>query len=95
MSTAAKQGNIAQIFGPVVDVRFPAGALPPIYNALEIVDPKRTGRLVLEVAQHLGNDVARCVAMSSTGGISDSAGGVSNGGSNQPNNRSPAKNPPT
>ena len=40
-SKAAKQGSIAQIFGPVVDVRFPAGALPAIYNALEIVDPKR------------------------------------------------------
>ena len=71
MSTAVKQasqGNIAQIFGPVVDVRFPAGALPAIYNALEVVDPKRGARLVLEVAQHLGNDVARCVAMSSTDG---------------------------
>ncbi|MEQ1893963.1 MAG: F0F1 ATP synthase subunit beta, partial [Planctomycetota bacterium] len=71
MSTAvqqAKQGNIAQIFGPVVDVRFPPGSLPPIYNALEIVDPRRTTRLVLEVAQHLGNDVARCVAMSTTDG---------------------------
>ena len=68
MSTALKQGNIAQIFGPVVDVRFPSGSLPPIYNALEIQDPKRSGRLVLEVAQHLGNDVARCVAMSSTDG---------------------------
>ncbi|NOT30422.1 MAG: F0F1 ATP synthase subunit beta [Planctomycetes bacterium] len=67
-TNTAKQGNIAQIFGPVVDVRFPAGSLPPIYNALEIVDPKRTNRLVLEVAQHLGNDVARCVAMSSTDG---------------------------
>jgi len=71
MSTAvqqAKQGSIAQIFGPVVDVRFPPGSLPPIYNALEIVDPRRAGRLVLEVAQHLGNDVARCVAMSTTDG---------------------------
>jgi F-type H+-transporting ATPase subunit beta len=70
MSTATKQaqGSIAQIFGPVVDVRFPAGALPPIYNALEVTDPKRTTKLVLEVAQHLGNDVARCVAMSSTDG---------------------------
>jgi F-type H+-transporting ATPase subunit beta len=68
MSTAVKQGNISQIFGPVVDVRFPAGSLPPIYNALEIEDPPTAGRLVLEVAQHLGNDVARCVAMSSTDG---------------------------
>jgi len=68
MTTALKQGTIAQIFGPVVDVRFPSGSLPPIYDALEIVDDKRPGRLVLEVAQHLGNDVARCVAMSSTDG---------------------------
>jgi F-type H+-transporting ATPase subunit beta len=68
MTTALTQGNVAQIFGPVVDVRFPSGSLPPIYNALEIVDPSRSGRLVLEVAQHLGNDVARCVAMSSTDG---------------------------
>jgi F-type H+-transporting ATPase subunit beta len=68
MSTAVKQGNIAQIFGPVVDVRFPSGSLPPIYNALEVVDASRASKLVLEVAQHLGNDVERCVAMATTDG---------------------------
>jgi F-type H+-transporting ATPase subunit beta len=61
-------GTIAQIFGPVVDVRFPAGKLPAIYNALKVGDPARGIKLTLEVAQHLGNDVARCVAMSTTDG---------------------------
>src|SRR6187402_2533816 len=61
-------GTIAQIFGPVVDVRFPAGSLPPIYTALQVKDPKASIDLTLEVAQHLGNDVARCVAMSTTDG---------------------------
>ena len=61
-------GSIAQIFGPVVDVRFPAGQLPPIYNALTVQDRERDIDLVLEVSQHLGNDVARCVAMSTTDG---------------------------
>ena len=84
MSTAtATQGTVAQIFGPVVDVRFPAGQLPAIYNALAVVDAARDIDLVLEVAQHLGNDVARCVAMSSTDGcrrgmtVSDTGSAIS------------------
>ncbi|MFT5049124.1 MAG: F-type H+-transporting ATPase subunit beta [Chlamydiales bacterium] len=64
----SKLGTITQIFGPVVDVRFPAGQLPPIYNALSVIDSSRDIDLVLEVAQHLGNDVVRCVAMSTTDG---------------------------
>ncbi|MBM3975849.1 MAG: F0F1 ATP synthase subunit beta [Planctomycetes bacterium] len=67
-ATATRNGTIAQIFGPVVDVRFPAGSLPPIYNALKVTDKARNIDLVLEVAQHLGNDIARCVAMSTTDG---------------------------
>ncbi|MBI5361649.1 MAG: F0F1 ATP synthase subunit beta [Planctomycetes bacterium] len=63
-----QNGSIAQIFGPVVDVRFPSGQLPPIYNALHVTDAARGIDLTLEVAQHLGNDVARCVAMSTTDG---------------------------
>ncbi|MBK7876681.1 MAG: F0F1 ATP synthase subunit beta [Planctomycetes bacterium] len=63
-----QNGSIAQIFGPVVDVRFPSGHLPPIYNALHVTDAARGIDLTLEVAQHLGNDVARCVAMSTTDG---------------------------
>ena len=65
---SSNTGTIAQIFGPVVDVRFPAGKLPPINTALHLVDPQREIDVVLEVSQHLGNDVARCVAMSTTDG---------------------------
>jgi F-type H+-transporting ATPase subunit beta len=61
-------GTIAQIFGPVVDVRFPPGKLPPINTALNLSDKEREIDVVLEVSQHLGNDVARCVAMSTTDG---------------------------
>jgi F-type H+-transporting ATPase subunit beta len=72
MTTTLSPGTIAQIFGPVVDVRFPAGALPPIYSALRVDGTSggsgRVGDLVLEVAQHLGNDVTRCVAMATTDG---------------------------
>jgi len=68
LKTTARTGSIAQIFGPVVDVRFPAGSLPPIYNSLRVQEPARSIDLTLEVASHLGNDVARCVAMSSTDG---------------------------
>ena len=68
-TTATATGTVAQVFGPVVDVRFPSGSLPPIFNALKVSDTAgsggRDGDLTLEVAQHLGNDVARCVAMSS------------------------------
>ncbi|HHV93446.1 MAG TPA: F0F1 ATP synthase subunit beta, partial [Firmicutes bacterium] len=58
-------GKISQIIGPVVDVEFEEGHLPRLYNALRVTD---TG-LVLEVLQHLGNNTARCVAMSSTDGL--------------------------
>ncbi|MFM1919018.1 MAG: atpD synthase subcomplex beta subunit [Candidatus Hydrogenedentota bacterium] len=61
------QGTIAQIIGPVVDVRFEPGQLPPVYNALEIERPG--GRLVLEVAQHLGENTVRAIAMDSTDGL--------------------------
>ena len=66
--TSSNTGTIAQIFGPVVDVRFPAGHLPAIFNALTVTDKERDIELVLEVAQHLGNDMVRCVAMSTTDG---------------------------
>ena len=66
--TSSNTGTIAQLFGPVVDVRFPAGKLPAIFNSLTVKDEERSIDLVLEVAQHLGNDMVRCVAMSSTDG---------------------------
>ena len=64
------QGKILQVFGPVVDVQFPEGHVPNLYNAITVVDQKRGIDLVLEVAQQLGNSAVRCVAMSSTDGMS-------------------------
>jgi F-type H+/Na+-transporting ATPase subunit beta len=64
----ANVGSVAQIFGPVVDVRFDPGQLPAIFNAVRIADAERDIDVVLEVAQHLGNDVVRCIAMASTDG---------------------------
>ncbi|MBU6391616.1 MAG: F0F1 ATP synthase subunit beta [Planctomycetota bacterium] len=63
------KGTIVQIIGPVVDVRFTTGNLPPIKNAISIKDPQKKTELIVEVAQHLGNDTARCVAMASTDGL--------------------------
>ncbi|OGG72709.1 F0F1 ATP synthase subunit beta [Candidatus Kaiserbacteria bacterium RIFCSPLOWO2_01_FULL_53_17] len=60
------KGTITQIIGPVVDVRFDEN-LPPIKNALEVKHGDRT--LVLEVAQHLGLNRARCIAMMDTAGL--------------------------
>ena len=60
-------GTVLQVIGAVVDVAFEAGQLPYINDALEV--PREGSRQVLEVQQHLGNDVARCIAMSSTDGM--------------------------
>jgi F-type H+/Na+-transporting ATPase subunit beta len=62
-----KQGKIAQIIGPVVDVRFEEGHLPEINTALTIA--RENGELTLEVAQHVGHSVVRTIAMSSTDGL--------------------------
>ena len=63
------RGKIIEVVGPVVDVKFAAGELPPIYNAVEIQDDKRPKTLTAEVAQHLGDEVVRCIALSSTDGL--------------------------
>jgi F-type H+-transporting ATPase subunit beta len=60
-------GQIVQIIGPVIDIRFENGELPKIYNAIRI-DNKGV-KIVAEVMQHLGNQMVRCVAMSSTDGL--------------------------
>ena len=62
-------GTIVQVIGPTVDVRFPQENLPAILNALKIEDKERGINLVVEVAQHVGNDIVRCIAMSSTDGL--------------------------
>ena len=60
-------GKVIQVMGPVVDVRFSEGELPSILNALTMPIGERT--LTVEVAQHIGDNVARCIAMSSTDGL--------------------------
>ena len=62
------QGNISQIMGAVVDVEFPDGNLPNIMNALELTRDDGT-KIILEVAQHLGDSIVRTVAMDSTDGL--------------------------
>ena len=60
-------GRVVQIMGPVIDIEFPGGELPEIYDAVEI--PQDGGKLVAEVQQHLGDDWVRCVAMNTTDGL--------------------------
>ncbi|WP_018305355.1 F0F1 ATP synthase subunit beta [Desulfitobacterium hafniense] len=62
-------GKIVQIMGAVVDVEFASEALPEIYSAVKVTVPEQKIDLTLEVAQHLGNNTVRCVAMSSTDGL--------------------------
>ena len=65
-------GTITQILGPIVDVRFEVGALPAIFSALTVTNPSiddRENNLVLEVAQHIGDNTVRAIAMDSTDGL--------------------------
>lgn len=61
MLADSHKGKVSQVMGPVVDVRFEKGELPAIYNALTIPIGDRT--LTVEVAQHIGDNTARCIAM--------------------------------
>ncbi len=60
-------GTVIQIVGPVLDIRFPDGQLPELLSAIEI--PHGDNTIVAEVAQHIGDNVVRCIAMSSTDGL--------------------------
>ena len=62
-------GRIVQIVGAVVDVEFPPGDMPALYNALEVVAPEREDRVVVEVEQHIGDRTVRCVSMRPTEGL--------------------------
>ena len=66
MATKNK-GKLVQIMGPVMDVRFANGCLPPLLNALEVYNGD--DKITAEVEQHIGDDLVRCVAMSSTDGL--------------------------
>ena len=68
VDTASKTGFISQIIGPVVDVEFPNGELPKIYNAL-IINADSDAPIVCEVQQLLGNNKVRAVSMTSTDGL--------------------------
>src|SRR3989337_4429811 len=77
------KGNIGQVIGPVVDVRFEPGRLPALYNAIRITNPSisdQEGNLVVETAQHLGDNVVRCVAMDSTEGLVRGMEAIDTGG---------------
>ena len=65
------KGKVVQVIGPVVDIEFPAGELPEILNAIKITGKAadREVNLTVEVMQHLGDSVTRCIAMSSTDGL--------------------------
>jgi F-type H+-transporting ATPase subunit beta len=72
MQASTASGKVLQVIGPVVDVEFPAGKLPAIYNALNVSNPAISAdkdNLVLEVAQHLGESTVRTVAMDTTDGL--------------------------
>lgn len=68
----AKLGRIKQVIGPVVDIEFANGMLPDIFHAVKVTNPSVEGgewNLVLEVAQHLGENTVRTIAMDSTDGL--------------------------
>ena len=80
MSTATMMkianGRVSQITGAVVDVEFPAGSLPAIYTALKVSNPfinDKAWNLTLEVAQHLGDNAVRTIAMDTTDGLTRGA----------------------
>ncbi len=63
-------GEVIQVIGPSVDIRFPEKEVPQLLNAVRIEDPAKNIDITLEVAQILGNNTVRCIALSSTDGLS-------------------------
>ena len=72
------QGKITQIIGAVLDIKFPEGKLPKIYDAIHIAAPDGDV-LTAEVAQHLGDDTVRCIAMGPTDGLVRGAEAIATG----------------
>mgnify|MGYP001574726956 CR=1 FL=1 len=62
-------GQVIQVIGPSVDIMFPEGELPRLYDAIKIEDPQRNIPLTLEVAQQIGNNSVRCIALGPTDGL--------------------------
>ena len=71
------KGTVIQVMGPVLDIRFADDQLPMLNSAIEV--PNGDKVLVAEVAQHIGDNVVRCVAMSSTDGLQRGAEAVDTG----------------
>jgi len=72
MSEDKNLGKVVQVIGPVLDVEFPPGHLPPIFNALKVTNKSLSDEqwnLVIEVAQHIGENRVRCIAMDGTEGL--------------------------
>nr|YP_009163583.1 ATP synthase CF1, subunit beta [Triparma laevis]BAS19037.1 ATP synthase CF1, subunit beta [Triparma laevis] len=67
LETSTSKGYITQIIGPVLDIEFPSGNLPPIYSAISIAASE--GEIIVEVQQLLGGNKVRCVSMRSTDGL--------------------------
>ena len=78
VKTSENLGKITQIIGAVLDIKFSAGNMPEINDAIKI--PLKDGKeLVVEVSQHLGDDTVRCIAMGSTDGLVRGMDAVSTG----------------
>ncbi|MCP4144530.1 MAG: F0F1 ATP synthase subunit beta [bacterium] len=76
---ADNYGKIVQVIGPTVDLEFDSDNLPNILNAISIEDKEHDRTLIVEVAQHIGNNVVRCIAMDSTDGLVRGVQGVDTG----------------
>lgn len=70
-------GTVVQVMGPVLDIRFPEDSLPELLQAISVKNGEET--IIAEVAQHIGDNVARCIAMSSTDGLSRGAEAINTG----------------
>ena len=71
-------GTVVQVIGPVLDIRFADGSMPDLLNDIEV--EHNGNKVVAEVAQHIGDDVVRCIAMSSTDGLERGISAVDTGG---------------
>ena len=72
------EGTVVQVIGPVLDIKFPDGQLPNLLNAIRVENGGKS--LIVEVSQHIGDNVVRCIAMSSTDGLVRGAKAVDTGG---------------
>ena len=72
------EGTVVQVIGPVLDIKFPDGQLPSLLNAIRVENGDKS--LIVEVSQHIGDNVVRCIAMSSTDGLVRGAKAVDTGG---------------